>query len=107
MGLSLTCVWLFQYRPFLANFDYDVDATYWIDLDKPRYRKYLALIKFRGFTTYPFVIVWAAMNVPIDLGIIAIPYVLIRKTKLKAHERRIIFMVFAAQALGTIARYFT
>jgi hypothetical protein len=45
------------------------------------------------------------MNVPIDLGIIVIPYILIRKTQLKTHERRIIFLVFAAQSLGTIATY--
>lgn len=44
------------------------------------------------------------MNIPIDIGIISIPYMIITKTKLKPHERIIIFLVFAAQGMGTIVR---
>jgi len=87
MAITLSLIWLFQYRPFMANFDYNVDATTWISMDPPRY-------------------LWAAMSVPIDLGIISIPYIIIKKTKLQSHERKIIFLVFAAQLLGTFASVF-
>ena len=106
MAITLSLIWLFQYRPFMANFDYNVDATTWISMDPPRYRKLPApTISYRFLPYLLIQTVWAAMSVPIDLGIISIPYIIIKKTKLQSHERKIIFLVFAAQLLGTFARY--
>lgn len=39
MAVALGLIWLFQYRPFLANFLYSVAAEYWMPMDPPRYCK--------------------------------------------------------------------
>ena len=84
LGITESCIWIFQCRPFLSNFVYEIDSVWCIPLDPVHY-------------------LWVAISIPIDLAIISIPFEILRQTNLKRHERRVLLLVFGANLLGTIA----
>jgi hypothetical protein len=86
LGITESCIWLFQCQPFMSNFNYNVDEDWCIPLDPCRY-------------------LWIGLSIPIDFAILAIPFEILRQTKLQRHEKRVLMMVFSANLLGTVAWY--
>ncbi|KAK8200410.1 uncharacterized protein BKA78DRAFT_22902 [Phyllosticta capitalensis] len=83
LGLAESAVWVFQCRPFMSNFDYDVQPVHCANIDAARYS-------------------WAGLSIVIDMVLIYIPISILRRTRLKHYERRVLYMVFCASLVGTV-----
>src|SRR4051812_27878927 len=69
-----------------SNWDYRVEAEWYLNLDVARY-------------------IWIAISILIDFIITWIPLEIIRHTRLRTWERRILFAAFSANLLGTVVWY--
>ncbi len=69
-----------------SNFVYGATSEWCLDLDVARY-------------------IWLGVSILIDLIITWIPLEIIRHTRLRTYERRILFAAFSANLLGTIVWY--
>lgn len=52
-----------------------------------------------------FEIGWAGLSIVIDMVLIYIPISILRRTRLKHYERRVLYMVFCASLVGTVMTY--
>jgi hypothetical protein len=68
----------------MSNFDMAVDSTFCLNIDAARYA-------------------WVAISVVFDLCIVSIPFAILRQIRLERYERIVLFAVFGANLLGTIA----
>lgn len=50
-------------------------------------------------------VVWVGFSIPIDLVLVTIPLQILKRAKLKDHERRLLKMIFCATLLGTAILY--
>ena len=48
---------------------------------------------------------WIALSLPIDFLILAVPLQLLKRTRIRQHERKILRLVFSANLLGTLTWY--
>lgn len=47
------------------------------------------------------VAVWVGFSIPIDLVLVTIPLQILKRAKLRDHERKLLKMIFCATLLGT------
>lgn len=83
LGITLTCLWLFGCEPFVSNFLWSVLSTECLNPDIIRW-------------------LWVGVSIPIDAILVVIPLQILKRAKLRSHERRILKLVFSATLLGTI-----
>jgi hypothetical protein len=106
LGISLSCVWVFQCQPFLSNFVWSIEPTWCADIFIARYGMYLylkfVLLSRLRLKQLP---VWVAASVIFDFVLAYIPYMLMRQLILDAHKRNVLMVVFSAILLGSIAWY--
>ena len=83
LGLGTSLAQLLQCLPLISNFVWSVPQTSCFDLDIPRFT-------------------WIGVSVFIDLCFLAIPFAILHGTRIQQHEKRVLFLVFAGNFLGTI-----
>ncbi|EPS42696.1 hypothetical protein H072_3294 [Dactylellina haptotyla CBS 200.50] len=83
LGLGISLCHLLQCTPVISNFDYTVKQQTCFNIDIPRFT-------------------WIAVSISIDICILAIPWAIIRGSKIQPSERRILLIVFSGNLLGTI-----
>ncbi|EWC46180.1 hypothetical protein DRE_04558 [Drechslerella stenobrocha 248] len=83
LGVGISLCHLLQCMPLISNFDYSVAQDHCFNIDIPRFT-------------------WVAVSISIDLCILAIPWAIIRWSKIQPAEKRILLIVFSGNLMGTI-----
>ncbi|KAK6528885.1 hypothetical protein TWF694_004116 [Orbilia ellipsospora] len=83
LGLSISLCHLLQCTPLISNFDATVKQQHCFNIDIPRFT-------------------WIGISISIDLCILAIPWVIIHRSKIQPSERRILMIVFSGNLMGTL-----
>ncbi|KAJ6262375.1 hypothetical protein Dda_3183 [Drechslerella dactyloides] len=83
LGVSISLCHMLQCSPLISNFIYKLKQDDCFDIDIPRF-------------------VWIGGSIFIDLCILAIPWAIIRGTRIQAAEKRILLIVFSGNLMGTL-----
>ncbi|KAF3942163.1 hypothetical protein ABW19_dt0207781 [Dactylella cylindrospora] len=82
LGIGISLCHQLQCTPLASNFNYKVEQEHCFNIDIPRFT-------------------WIGVSIFIDLSILAIPWAIIRGTRIQPAEKRILLIVFSGNLLGT------
>ncbi|KAK6340818.1 hypothetical protein TWF696_009136 [Orbilia brochopaga] len=83
LGVAVSLCHLLQCSPLISNFDYRVKQEWCFNIDIPRF-------------------IWIGVSIFIDVCILAIPWAIIRVSRIQAAEKRVLLIVFSGNLMGTI-----
>lgn len=98
----MTFGWFFECTPVISNFVWSINSTSCVNYDIFRWCTCNIFLLLSQKLIW---IVWIGLSLPIDFLILAVPLQLLKRTRIREHERKILRLVFSANLLGTLTWY--